>query len=100
MTVVSERVPQVLESYFVPKINVAYPEFIQDREWDPAGGSESISWQFENQAKVTLRFYSEDTAKIQSMPASLVLPEEGEDGWFYTAQEIHLFLTKIKRSFC
>ncbi|BAU29460.1 hypothetical protein DFP93_12329 [Aneurinibacillus soli] len=58
--------------------------------------TEVITWQFANGELVQLMLYSPDDAVLLSVSPAIVLPEENENGHFFTAGEIKLFLSRIK----
>ncbi|WCN37178.1 hypothetical protein [Aneurinibacillus uraniidurans] len=58
--------------------------------------AEVITWQFTNGELVQLMLYSPDDAVLLSVSPAIVLPEENEEGHFFTAGEIKLFLSRIK----
>lgn len=55
-----------------------------------------VTWQFANHQMVQLLFFTPENAEIFSVSPALVLPEEGEDGQFFTKGEIQLYLSRIK----
>lgn len=55
-----------------------------------------VTWQFPNHEFVQLLFHAPENAEIFSVSPALVLPEEGEDGQFFTKGEIKLYLSRIK----
>lgn len=58
--------------------------------------AEVVTWQFTNGEFVQLMLYSPDDAVLLSVSPAIVLPEENEEGHFFTAGEIKLFLSRIK----
>ena len=80
------------------RVEESYPfaEYIVHVEHSTTAPCSLVTWQFPNHQFVQLLFYTPNYAEIFSASPALVLPEEGDDGCFYTPSEIQLYLTRIK----
>ncbi|GAX89278.1 hypothetical protein [Effusibacillus lacus] len=78
--------------------NYPFSEHIIHVENSAGKNYELVTWHFPNGQMVQLVMYSPEDAELYSMPPSLVLADEGDQGQFYTAKEIELFLSRIMNS--
>lgn len=78
----------------------AYPfeKYIIHVHSDSDTANQLVSWQFPNGHIVQLVFFGNGKAELFALPPSLILPEEGENGIFYTEQEVLLFLRNVKQA--
>ena len=70
--------------------------FIDEIVLDEQTGWNHVTWRFHNGHKVEMIIKNMEEAELYYMSPEIILPEEGEDGHFYTSKEILLFLTRIK----
>lgn len=70
--------------------------YIDEIVLDEKTGWDHVKWIFPNGHKVEMVLKNNEEGELKYMPPEIILPEEGEDGHFYTSQEILLFLTRIK----
>ncbi|CEH30497.1 hypothetical protein AM501_11245 [Aneurinibacillus migulanus] len=75
-----------------------FEKYIINVHNDSSTANQLVSWQFPNGHIVQLVFFTDGKAELFSLSPSLILPEEGENGTFYTDQEIELFLSHVKRA--
>lgn len=87
--VVSPIAVQVEEDY-------PFTEHIVNVEHSTTAPCSVVTWQFPNHQFVQLLFYTPNYAEIFTASPALVLPDEGDDGCFYTQGEIQLYLSRIK----
>lgn len=73
-----------------------YKEYIVNIQRSDTTNAEVITWQFRNGELVQLMLYSPDDADLLSVSPAIILPEENENGQFFTREEITLFLSRIK----
>jgi len=73
-----------------------YSSFIEEIIENERTGLNHVKWLFPNGHRVELVFKSMEEAELKYVSPEVILPEEGEEGNFYTSREIHLFLTRIK----
>lgn len=75
-----------------------YEEYIINVSSSTTTNCELVTWQFPNKEFIQLIFFTPNNAEIFSVSPTLVFPEEGEDGEFFTRGEINLFLTRVKNN--
>lgn len=73
-----------------------FSSFIKEIIDDEKNGLHHVKWLFPNGHRVELVFRSLEDAELKYVSPEVILPEEGEDGIFYTSREIELFLARIK----
>ncbi|RXT08794.1 hypothetical protein [Ammoniphilus sp. CFH 90114] len=74
-----------------------YEDYIINVNSSTTTNCELVTWLFPNNEMVQLLFYTPENSEIFSVSTALVLPDEGEEGQFFTRGEITLFLSQVLR---